>query len=279
MFDRIGQGIYWDRLWRLVDGCTPISPGCENCWSARESTRMAFNPNPKIHLPVAQLTTMSRIGWTGQIRLREGNLDLPLRTKKPQVWLILNDLFHEDVHRDFILRSFIVMRATKQHTFLLLTKRIKRAMEWINEWRPAAEVLADMSLKINLFPNNIRVGTTICNQAEADEKIPFLLQIPAAIRFVSIEPMIAPVDPNVEWGQGVGELALESGRINWVVLGTESGPGRRPANLEWMKNIVQQCKEAGVPIFVKQIEINGKTSKNPEDWPIELRIRELPECK
>jgi len=243
MFDRIGQGIYWDRLWRLVDGCTPCSPGCEHCWSARESTRMAFNPNPKIHLPVAQLTTMSRIGWTGEIRLRESNLDLPLRTKKPQSWLILNDLFHKQVPNSFIDQALDVMEVCPQHIFLLLTKR--------------ATLIKGKLYGIKLgggdYIPNVWPGVTIVNQGEADRKIRELVKIPATVRWLSIEPMLGPIDLklneyiNCLWGSWKLKRL-----IKWVVLGGESGPGARPMHPDWARSVRDQCQEAGVPFYFKQ---------------------------
>ena len=98
---------------------------------------------------------------------------------------------------------------------------------------------------------NIWLGVTVCNQAEADEKIPILLQIPAAVRWISVEPLIDSVDLNVEWGQGVGELALESGLIKWVVLGGETGPGARPMNPDWAISARDECQTGGVPFFFK----------------------------
>jgi len=237
MFDRIGQGIYWDRLWRLVDGCTPISPGCENCWSARESTRMAFNPNPKIHLPVAQLTTMSRIGWTGEIRLRENNLDLPLRTKKPQSWLILNDLFHKQVPNSFIDQALDVMEACPQHIFLLLTKRATLIKE----------KLYGIKLGGGDYIPNVWLGITICNQAEADEKILDLVKIIGFKKLLSIEPMLGPITLPYLFKKD-----RMSWPIRWVICGGESGPGARPMHPEWARSVRDQCQEAGVPLFFKK---------------------------
>lgn len=284
MFDRIAKGLYWDRLWRLVDGCTMCSPGCEHCWSAKESWRMAFNPNPKIHLPVAQLTTLSRYGWTGQIRLRETNLDLPLRTKKPQSWLVLNDLFHEQVSDFFIAAAYGVASVCPEHTFFFLTKRADRMLRWyqkdtthtnwiINEACVALPDIRTFGIRLKqkrIWPlPNVWIGVTVCNQQEADEKIPLLLQIPAAGRWLSIEPMIEAVDPNVECGQGVGELALESRKIHWIILGGESGSGARPMYPDWVRSVRDQCQSAGVPFFFKQM---AKRETIPED----LKIRELP---
>jgi len=269
MFDRIGQGIYWDKFWRLVDGCTPCSPGCERCWSARYTHRFD-------RIGGHRYFTSEEGKFKSYLELRYDSLDRPLHAKKPRCWFILNDLFHKQVPTQFIDRALEIMAATPQHIYLLLTKRanlIEEKLYGPTLDNPGRELGGGDSI------DNVWPGVTVCNQEEADKKIPPLLQIPAAVRWLSIEPMLGPVDPNVEWGQGVGELALESGRINWVVLGTESGPGRRPANIEDMINVVNQCRCAGIPVFVKQVEINGKTSKGPSEWPEELRIRELPECK
>ncbi len=234
MFDRISKGLFWDRLWRLCDGCTPCSPGCDHCWSARythgfDSSAEKFGPdwNPLV---------TSDDQWTGEIRLRHDNLDLPLRTRKPQAWLILNDLFHESIDENFIDAAFIRMAISSEHIFLLLTKRANEMGGWIAKWNP--------DLK-NVWP-----GVTVCNQEEADEKIPELLKIPAAVRWVSLEPMLGEVDLKYPAFNGADSLVSLEG-ISWVVLGGETGPGARPLHPGWVKSVRNQCLAAGVPFFFK----------------------------
>ena len=246
MFDRISEGRYWDKPWTLVSGCTSCSPGCTHC-KARDV-----------------LTHPER-------------LDIPWKRKKPTVFAVWNDLFHEDVPQTFIHGAWDIMRRCENHIFLVLTKRIKRAEEFFRFKKPSP----------NIWP-----GVTICNQPEADEKIPLLLQIPAAVRWVSIEPMLGPID--LVKAQAIGEEIIDDWYpgytkrmkfINWVVLGGETGPGARPMKEEWATSVVNQCRAAGVPVFVKQIHVDDKVgkkwkqrvSKNMDEWPCQLKFRELPE--
>lgn len=239
--------------------CTPISDGCKNCWHLAMAKRMAGNP---------KICPEFRNAYGGAIPpvLIHNEIDAPLRLRKPARIGVqfMGDLFHEDVPDEFIESIFRMMAIARHHLFLVLTKRANRMKEWFT-WghrRGMYEHPYNVS-------KNIWLGVTVCNQPEADEKIPLLLQIPAAVYFISIEPMLGPINLNVALARGIGE-------IHWVVLGTESGPGRRPAKLEDMINVVSQCKSAGIPVFVKQVEIKGKTSKSQQEWPKELHLRELP---
>jgi protein gp37 len=115
---------------------------------------------------------------------------------------------------------------------------------------------------------NVWLGVTAENQEMADQRIPILLQIPAAKRFVSIEPCLKKI--NIK-----GYLEYIE-HLNWVIVGCESGPRRRPCKIEWVRSIVQQCKDTAVPVFVKQLSIDGKVSHDMNEWPADLRIREFP---
>lgn len=270
MFDRINQGLYWDRLWRLVDGCTPCSPGCRGCWSAAYTHRYYFVDGLTCYGHANESTPKKSCRWpqfNGHYRLRRDNLDLPLRTRKPQAWLILNDLFHEDVPLDFIAQAFNSMRM-RRHIFLILTKRpikMRVFLESYEDW-----------FKFE-WPN-IWLGVTVCNQQEADEKIPILRSIPAAVRFISVEPMLEQIDLCLSPGFEISAPYGDRG-IHWAILGGESGPGARPMHPDWARSIINQCKSAGVPIFIKQIHVNGKMNKNISEWPEALRVRELPKIK
>ena len=237
MFDRIEKGLYWDRLWRLVDGCTPCSPGCERCWSARYTHR--FDGTYLGH-------TFTSLGeFNGLIRFNNENLDLPRRTRKPQSWLVLNDLFHEDVPDYFIKEALQVMRGENRHVYFLLTKRSKRMAEFFIRTRE------------RISPN-IWLGVTVCNQQEADEKIPLLLQIPAAVRWVSVEPMLGPMEiidkPWWDWRYSYDfyPKGFIKKPIDWIILGGESGPGARPMHPDWARSVRDQCQAAGLPFFFKQ---------------------------
>jgi len=254
MFDRIEKGLYWDRLWRLVDGCAPCSPGCERCWSARYThrfdARYVGQPPGDVDAYEHAFTDGSR--FNGIVRLRHDKLELPLRTKKPQAWLILNDLFHEDVPQASILGMRDIMSRAENHIFLVLTKRINRAVEFWGDKKPI---------------KNIWIGVTVCSQQEADEKIPLLLQIPVAVRWVSLEPMLGKIDLSKwiwEFNENYqpprfldeGERYnvnpnIPSDEIQWVIIGGETGPGARPMHPDWARSVRDQCQAAGVPFFFK----------------------------
>lgn len=233
MFDRIKEGPYWDRLWRLVDGCTPCSPGCR-CWVAREARVRTYGAKDLLG-PDGM--------WNGKIRLRHDNLDLPLRTRKPQAWLILNDLFHGDVSDEFIQAAYMRMWNTQQkHIYLVLTKRIDRARHHYNRWLNMKNVPKSL-----MCAPNIWLGVTVCNQEEL-WKLDELQDIPAAIHWVSFEPLL----------EDLGWINLK--HVEFVVLGGESGPGARPMQPEWVRSVRDQCQGAGVPFFFKQW---GKTPYPP----------------
>jgi len=288
--------IEWtDASWNPVAGCTAVSPGCANCYAASMTRRL--QANPKLAIAYAGLTNDRH--FTGKIALLQNKLDLPLKWKKPRRIFVnsMSDLFHPDVPFEFIDKVFAVMNATIYriplqlpfmywHTYQILTKRPERAAEYLASrepgiFNPGAHPLfaagrgeggplrghgSDImnAGAIIAWPlANVWIGTSVENQAAADERIPHLLRCPAAVRFLSCEPLLGPVDLRQKWVkdfdgtnyEGVFDdrgMEIESG-IQWLIAGGESGPHCRPCNFDWIRSLRDQCQAAGVPIFIKQL--------------------------
>lgn len=261
---KIDKGIYWERAWQLVDGCTKVSEGCEHCWS--EAMAKRFNAK--------SIYQNGTFDWQGKLLLRVSNLDLPLRIKKPTVFSIWNDLFHESVPFEFVDKAGEVMDNCSQHTFLILTKRPQRLAEY-----------TDYEKGRN-WERNTWLGVT----PTKDEDIATLLQIPAAHRFVSLEPLLGDIniksylmgheEHGVAFGRPVGTCVAYTPPLDWVIVGAETGPKARYCPIENIESIVEQCKVAGVSVFVKAVHLGTsqkfKISKKMSEWPESVRVRELP---
>lgn len=199
--------------WNPVTGCTKISPGCKNCYAERMAVRLRAMGQPN-YINGFKLT------------IHEDTLQLPLGWKKPQTIFVnsMSDLFHEDVPESFIFKTFEIMRRAYWHRFQVLTKRSRRLLE--------------MNDDLN-WSDNIWMGVSVENEKYA-YRIDDLRKTGAKIKFLSLEPLLGPLP----------DLNLQ--KIDWVIVGGESGPCARPMNPEWVVDIRDQCAEAGVPFFFKQ---------------------------
>jgi protein gp37 len=261
------SNISWcDKTWNVTTGYTRIAQGCAKCWAVKMANRLQ---GAKIK---GYENVVKNNNWTGEIKLLTHNLEHPLHWKKPCKIFVnsMSDLFHEKIPFEFIKRVYEVMLTCQWNTFQVLTKRLERAKNFYGNsgW---------------LASDNIWLGVSVSTQKDADENIPNLLDIPAKVRWVSVEPMLEEIElytssfktkiipQNFSW--------IKSRDIRWVVLGCESGANRRPCKIEWIEKLVEQCKSAGVPVFVKQMEINGKVTDDVNLFPEHLQNREFPNLK
>ncbi len=238
-----------------VVGCSHCSPGCDHCYAERFAARMAKNPNPKISGKYAGVVD-EKGKWTGRVNLHmDGCLYAATVTRKPKRFFIgsMTDIFHENIPDEEIRSLFLSMTIVPNDlpTYMVLTKRPHRAKA----------VLGDMLVACPEL-HRVWLGVTVCNQAEADEKIPVLLQTPAAARFVSVEPMLEAVDLRgklCHWTCPDGSGSWFSpvpGKVHhrlldWVICGGETGPGARPMHPDWVRGLRDQCQGARVPFFFK----------------------------
>lgn len=277
--------IEWtNKTWNPVTGCTKVSEGCRNCYAEKMHARLRVMGKAKYQHPF------------NQVKCWSDSLGIPLRHKKPCMWFVnsMSDLFHPQVPFEFIERVFLTMSCMQDHTFQILTKRTHRLYEYFSWWATSIKKFGFDSIPSqskNIFDylaplKNVWIGTSISNQNDADKNIYNLLRTPAAVRFLSIEPMLEEINLDmydkeleINWLTGLDENYPEEGvnmKIDWVIVGCESGPHRRPCKLEWIESIVEQCKSANVPVFVKQINLNGKVIKDINQFPESLRIRQYP---
>ncbi|SKT28769.1 DUF5131 family protein [Mycobacteroides abscessus] len=244
-------GIEWtDATWNPVTGCDKVSPGCDHCYAETFAERWRG--------------TEGHYFETGfDVQLRPDKLDLPLRWTKPRKVFVnsMSDLFHDRVPDEYIARVFAVMALAPQHTFQVLTKRHGRMRSLLSShafwarvgvagldrdvWLPQAGV----SLDQHYLPN-VWLGVSAEDQKRADLRIPALLDTPAAVRFISAEPLLGPIDLHAD---PIGkDSVFWIGRLDWVIVGGESGSGARPMHPWWAESLHRQCAAAGVPFLFKQ---------------------------
>ena len=274
-----GSAIEWtDATWNPITGCSVVSPGCTNCYAMRlAGTRLRHDPSR------AGLTRATRAGpvWTGAVRFNERWLDQPLRWSRPRRIFVCahGDLFHEAVPDEWIDRIFRVMSTAPRHTFQVLTKRAERMRRYLSDPTVHGRIRYDARPPWPL--PNVWLGVSVEDQRRADERIPILLDTPAAVRWASAEPLLGPIDltrisfrryeelfeincfSDEAWVSHPPDQRLEPGErfhrgpalgasVNWVVAGGESGPGARPMHPDWARSLRDQCAAADVPFLFKQ---------------------------
>lgn len=326
--------IQWtEQTWNPIVGCTIVSPGCKNCYAMGQAHRLAHNPaTPHYHL-TTQMTKNAGPVWSGKVALAgDSVLHAPLHRKKPTMYFVnsMGDLFHESVPDEWIDRVFAIMALSPQHTFQVLTKRAERMRDYFandkskslsynTEARVGRECIRiarglgeDTSdpywdAFFDWPLSNVWLCVSAEDQEQFDLRVPELLKTPAAVRGVSLEPLLESIDMIGRCNQSSALHPYEDdNKLDWVIVGGESGRRARPCNVDWIGHIVDQCLGAGVPLFVKQLganfydEENGiagartvydamdigrpltrrlkdKKGGDPSEWPEDLRVREWPE--
>lgn len=296
-------GIAWtDATWNPVTGCAKVSPGCANCYAESVALRFWKTQYPPVEADTAE-GAVTRPRVFEDVHCHADRLAQPLKWQRPRRIFVnsMSDLFHPDVPDAFIDNVFAVMALAPQHTFQVLTKRPARMREYlsrvtfggsiISEPSAYARVVAAMDQPAWLprgrpfgrVPEswplpNVHLGVSAENQRMLDERLPILLDTPAAVRFVSAEPLLEGLDI-AKHRPGFNRL--------WFIVGGESGAGARPCELWWIRSIVRQCEEADAPVFVKQLGSNRRGAPpsvegkgdDPVAWPPDLRVQEFPPCR
>lgn len=276
-----GTGIEWTHVpgytgetWNPVRGCTKVSPGCKHCYAETFAERwrgVADHPYEQ--------------GF--DLRLVPDKLGEPLRAKRPRAYFVnsMSDLHQEGVSEFYIRQTYAVMQAAKHHLFMVLTKRAERMRDaaiMLSMMRQASTVsVGGVDLpRAHGVPSNVWLGVSVEDRKYGLPRVDILRTIPAAVRFLSIEPLLEDLGP------------LDLTGIHWVIVGGESGPGARPFDIDWAETIVQQCVEQGTPVFLKQlgavpvrsfgdmpikILLKSKKGSDEAEWPAHLRgLKQFP---
>ena len=329
------SNIEWcDATWNCLRGCTRVSEGCRNCYAEKDAYRFSGPGKPYEGLAVLK---NGHASWTGEVKFIEDHLLDPIKWKRPRRIFVnsMSDVFHESVPYETIDKIFSVMALAPQHTFQLLTKRPERMLKYLTELRSEGWSSGYIALAYGrparFFPQafkmlplnkegfmpwplpNVWLGTSVENQAAADERIPLLVQCPAKVHFISAEPLLGPIDllyPVSVFPDGPAtccsgtDCACQGKPIEppliyglqWVITGGESGPNARPCRLWWIRSIVDKCKNSRVPVFVKQMggnitdedqsfiqrtvgrSVRDRKGGDIDEFPLDLRVREFPEA-
>ncbi|HVZ80324.1 MAG TPA: phage Gp37/Gp68 family protein [bacterium] len=272
--------IEWaEKVWNPTIGCTRVSPGCAHCYAfdvhdkRHKGYKDALARGEKPKLPPQYAKPFKDFQFFG------GRLQDPMHWRKPARIFVnsMSDVFHERMTIEFWSAMVTTMTLCPQHQFLILTKRADRMMDFCQQAPP---------------PPNAWMGVTVENQKAADERIPYLLKTPAAVRWLSVEPMLERI--KVDFGDKADAGVL----IKWVVCGGESGPKSRSFNIEWARDLRDQCQAAGSAFFMKQLgakpmedvgapefgfngfaglQLEDRKGGKMDEWPEDLRIREYPQ--
>jgi len=273
--------IEWtEKSWNPIVGCSVTSPGCTNCYAMKMAYRLEHNFETPHYAGTTKMVNRNAV-WTGQVNLAPNHiLTAPIRRKRPTTYFVnsMSDLFHEDVPDEWIDTIFETIEwcdvRDLGHIFQILTKRSERMRDYMVKHYGY----------LGRGPSNCWLGVSAEDQKRADERIPYLLDTPAVVRFVSAEPLLGPIEFGCIYDQreNVRQInalegrwyhlhdddleGTETGKIDWIIVGCESGPKRRPMNEDWVHFIKNQCAPPNVStkFFYKQSIENGKIVKLPE---------------
>lgn len=298
--------IQWtERTWNPMRGCWPHSPGCLNCYAAREAYRLAHNPNPAVAEKYGTLAVLrhDRPGWSGERNFDFATLAQAFTWRRPTVVFVnsMSDVFWEKFTNEEIAALFGVMGSLPHVRFQVLTKRAVRMVEWFawaeaqgDAWAVCVRAATDLWHANDQLPpkilglrqawplHNVWLGVSAEDQERLEDRAPLLMMAPAALRWVSCEPLLSELDLG-RWLQGPAP------KLDWVVVGGESGPGARGCSVTWLHRVVADCAAAGTPVFVKQlgarpydaepaavVPVKHKKGGEPKEWPEALRVRQWP---
>jgi protein gp37 len=330
MGDQRAGGISWtDETWNPIRGCSRVSPGCGGaagvggCYAEKVAGRFC-GPG----LPYEGLATIGKQGarWTGEIAFVREHLEDPIRWARPRRIFVnsMSDLFHEKVPRSVVAAIFGVMGIACHHTYQVLTKRADRMRDIVSSLTLDECIAATVDLDAGvtraqskrikealpagspflarseapLWPlPNVILGVTAEDQQRWDERVPLLLETPAALRMVSVEPQLELVRPDATWAPDTFIAPIDALKaapglpvIDWIITGGESGPGARPYDLAWARALREQCDASGTAYFFKQAGSNATdggapfrtkhhAGKDPAEWPADLRVQQFPEAR
>lgn len=266
--------IEWtEKTWNPITGCTQVSAGCLNCYAKRLiETRLKHKPRFK------------KNGF--EVTIHRDRFDQPTRWAKPRMVFVcsMGDLFHEDVPTPVIFELLEVMRSCPRHTFQVLTKRAQRMQQVVVSW---TYQLHQQMPEAPWVHHNIWFGVTAENERRLDERLPDLVRTPAIVRFLSLEPLLEPINLGLpgtvpkSWDPAGYQLVGD--KIDWVIVGGESGFAARMCDPDWIRDVIEQCRDMDVPVFVKQLGTEWARGRSGarkgglmSDWPEDLRVREWP---